>query len=62
MLTGAAAYVPLAEFRDGTTTARCFRVPNGAEGNPHNGGTLEWLPQGNYAARSVPRVNSREPL
>ncbi|MBL6455271.1 cytochrome c oxidase subunit I [Belnapia sp. T6] len=41
---------------------RNFRVSNGAEGNPYNGGTLEWLPQGNYAARSIPRIHSREPL
>jgi cytochrome c oxidase subunit I+III len=40
---------------------RNFRVSNN-DGNPYNGGTLEWLPQGNYAARSIPRVGSREPL
>jgi cytochrome c oxidase subunit I+III len=39
-----------------------FRISNDAEGNPYNGGTLEWLPQGNYNTRSIPRVNSREPL
>jgi cytochrome c oxidase subunit I+III len=39
-----------------------FRISNDAEGNPYNGGTLEWLPQGSYAARSIPRINSREPL
>ncbi|MGE0370677.1 MAG: cbb3-type cytochrome c oxidase subunit I [Gammaproteobacteria bacterium] len=41
---------------------RNFRISNDAEGNPYNGGTLEWLPQGNYAARSIPRIHSREPL
>ena len=30
--------------------------------NPWNAGTLEWLPLDNYAARSIPRVTSREPL
>ncbi|WP_137179731.1 cbb3-type cytochrome c oxidase subunit I [Roseomonas sp. AR75] len=39
-----------------------FRISNDAEGNPYKGGTLEWLPQGNYAARSIPRIHSREPL
>ena len=40
-----------------------FRVAPDAEGgNPYHGGTLEWLPQGSYAARSIPRVHSREPL
>ena len=41
---------------------RNFRISNDAEGNPYNGGTLEWLPQGSYATRSIPRVSSREPL
>ncbi len=41
---------------------RNFRIANDAEGNPYQGGTLEWLPQGNYAARSIPRIHSREPL
>jgi cytochrome c oxidase subunit I+III len=31
-------------------------------GNVWNAGTLEWLPNGNYATRSIPSVNSREPL
>jgi cytochrome c oxidase subunit I+III len=39
-----------------------FRMANEAASNPYGGGTLEWLPQGNYAARSIPRVHSREPL
>jgi cytochrome c oxidase subunit I+III len=30
--------------------------------NPWNAGTLEWLPQGLYANRSIPFVESREPL
>lgn len=41
---------------------RHFRLTGDAQGNPYEAGTLEWLPQGNYAARSIPRVNSREPL
>ncbi len=45
-----------------------FRMSSGgsgdddAEDNPFHAGTLEWLPQGNYAARSIPRIHSREPL
>src|SRR5687767_3472063 len=31
-------------------------------GNVWNAGTLEWLPNGNYATRSIPQVASREPL
>ncbi len=31
-------------------------------GNPYGGGTLEWLPTGLYSTRSIPVVNSREPL
>jgi cytochrome c oxidase subunit I+III len=43
--------------------ARNFRLlPEGEMANPFGAGTLEWLPQGNYAARSIPRVTSREPL
>jgi cytochrome c oxidase subunit I+III len=30
--------------------------------NPWKAGTLEWLPLDNYAARSIPRVESRYPL
>ncbi|HEX2492866.1 MAG TPA: cytochrome c oxidase subunit I [Steroidobacter sp.] len=30
--------------------------------NPWNAGTLEWLPQDDYAIRSIPYVDSREPL
>jgi cytochrome c oxidase subunit I+III len=30
--------------------------------NPWQAGTLEWLPSGNYATRSIPQVDSREPL
>jgi cytochrome c oxidase subunit I+III len=30
--------------------------------NPWNAGTLEWLPNGLYQARSIPVVESREPL
>ncbi len=31
-------------------------------GNVWNAGTLEWLPNGNYASRSIPSVASRDPL
>src|SRR5690606_25411020 len=31
-------------------------------GNIWQAGTLEWLPNGAYAARSVPRVTDRDPL
>ncbi|MES2785183.1 MAG: cbb3-type cytochrome c oxidase subunit I [Pseudomonadota bacterium] len=31
-------------------------------GNPWNADTLEWLPQDCYGARSIPQVESREPL
>ncbi len=41
---------------------RNFRVAPSAGDNRWKGGTLEWLPQGDYAARSIPRVTSREPL
>jgi cytochrome c oxidase subunit I+III len=41
---------------------RNFRVTDHAGINPDGAGTLEWLPQGSYAARSIPRVTSREPL
>jgi len=30
--------------------------------NPWNAGTLEWLPMDNYAVRSIPRIESRDPL
>ncbi len=42
--------------------ARRFRLANDNAGNIYGGGTLEWLPNGNYAARSIPIVKSREPL
>ena len=43
--------------------ARRFRMSaEGNAGNIWNAGTLEWLPTGNYSSRSVPRVESREPL
>lgn len=43
--------------------ARNFR-PGGSHhaGNVWNAGTLEWLPNGDYGLRSIPRVSSREPL
>jgi cytochrome c oxidase subunit I+III len=43
--------------------ARKFRMNGGQNaGNIWNAGTLEWLPSGNYASRSIPIVTSREPL
>ncbi|HMO74849.1 MAG TPA: cbb3-type cytochrome c oxidase subunit I [Sphingopyxis sp.] len=44
--------------------ARNFRLApgEGNAGNVHGAGTLEWLPNALYAARSIPVVNSREPL
>lgn len=43
--------------------ARRFR-PFGEKnaGNVWNAGTLEWLPAGDYANRSIPIIDSREPL
>ncbi|MGE4239252.1 cbb3-type cytochrome c oxidase subunit I [Ramlibacter sp.] len=31
-------------------------------GDPWNADSLEWLPQGDYGARSIPQIASREPL
>jgi cytochrome c oxidase subunit I+III len=43
--------------------ARNFRPQRGAgAGNVWDAGTLEWLPSGAYATRSIPTVTSREPL
>lgn len=43
--------------------ARNFRPGGGRNaGNVWRAGTLEWLPCGDYAARSIPIVTSREPL
>ncbi|MGQ0655723.1 MAG: cytochrome c oxidase subunit I [Betaproteobacteria bacterium] len=43
--------------------ARSFRMAmEDNAGNVWNAGTLEWLPTGVYGARSVPVVESREPL
>jgi cytochrome c oxidase subunit I+III len=39
-----------------------FRPAGKVDTNPWNAGTLEWLPQDNYAIRSVPFITSREPL
>jgi len=41
---------------------RTFRRPHQDHGNPWDAPTLEWLPMGEYAARSIPQVTSREPL
>jgi cytochrome c oxidase subunit I+III len=42
--------------------ARHLRPADRVDVNPWNAGTLEWLPLGNYGARSIPLVTSREPL
>ena len=43
--------------------ARRFRpAQKGNAGNVWNAGTLEWLPNGPHGARSIPRVESLEPL
>ena len=41
---------------------RNFRAGDGGPDNPWNAGTLEWLPNDTYSARSVPLIDSREPL
>ena len=41
---------------------RNFRAGEGGEDNPWGAGTLEWLPQDVYSTRSIPRIDSREPL
>ena len=43
--------------------ARNFRLASEDNaGNVWNAGTLEWLPNGNYATHSIPYVESRDPL
>jgi len=39
-----------------------LRMQGKVDVNPWNAGTLEWLPVDDYAARSIPRVTSRNPL
>src|SRR5690554_1095603 len=39
-----------------------FRPAGKVDANPWNAGTLEWLPQDNYAIRSIPYVTGRDPL
>ena len=42
---------------------RRFRIgENESAPNPYGGGTLEWLPTGDYAARSIPVVKSLNPI
>ena len=41
---------------------RHLRVAGKVDVNPWNATTLEWLPLGNYGTRSIPLVESREPL
>ena len=40
---------------------RTLRCPERAHGDPWHGATLEWVPMGNYGARSVPDVQAHEP-
>ena len=42
--------------------ARVLAKKKKAHGNPWHAPTLEWLPQGDYGVRSIPRISSREPL
>ncbi|MGQ9368103.1 cytochrome c oxidase subunit I [Azospirillum sp. ST 5-10] len=42
--------------------ARRFRMGGKVNANPWDAATLEWLPLDNYAARSIPRVDSLYPL
>jgi cytochrome c oxidase subunit I+III len=39
-----------------------LRVTGKVDTNPWNAATLEWLPLDNYGARSIPRIESRDPL
>jgi cytochrome c oxidase subunit I+III len=39
-----------------------LRIAGKVNTNPWKASTLEWLPLDNYAARSIPRIESREPL
>src|SRR5690606_37852895 len=41
---------------------RNFRLGNNSSENPWGAGTLEWLPRDVYSTRSIPRVDSLEPL
>ncbi|MBC7501026.1 MAG: cytochrome c oxidase subunit I [Herminiimonas sp.] len=41
---------------------RTLRQPERPVGNPWNAGTLEWLPSEDYGNRSIPEVQSRDPL
>ena len=41
---------------------RNFKPSFEGAGNVWNAGTLEWLPTGSYAVRSIPIVHSRDPL
>jgi cytochrome c oxidase subunit I+III len=41
---------------------RTLRRPGRAVGNPWNAATLEWLPSEDYGNRSIPRIDSDQPL
>jgi cytochrome c oxidase subunit I+III len=42
--------------------ARTLRRPPRPATDPWGGATLEWIPAGSYGTRSIPQVQSREPL
>ncbi|MES3014163.1 MAG: cbb3-type cytochrome c oxidase subunit I, partial [Pseudomonadota bacterium] len=42
--------------------ARTWRRAERRNDDPWRSGTLEWLPAGDYGTRSIPQVDSREPL
>ena len=42
--------------------ARTWLRPERRNDDPWQAGTLEWLPAGSYGTRSIPQVDSREPL
>ena len=60
--TGGAYLIGLGVLLVVIDMARNFRMGDSNAGNVWNAGTLEWLPNGLYATRSIPRVTSREPL
>ena len=41
---------------------RALRLPERPVGNPWNAATLEWLPSEDYGNRSIPRIDSIDPL
>ncbi|MES2323198.1 MAG: cbb3-type cytochrome c oxidase subunit I [Pseudomonadota bacterium] len=41
---------------------RTLRMPRKKVGNPWNAATLEWLPSGDFGSRSIPHIQSCDPL